>query len=237
MISSRYDIIAGHWLMKSGSVPYTFMPPNDHSNWENKNAASMYLEKYWMPESSQANWITLQNSIFDLSKQIPDQIFQKNFEFITLLGGIVFTPKNFDHLQRCMRAVGDNEFAVIQDMHWSNVEEKKYPFHMKYPVNTSWTELISGKFISSILFGTSFLHYYIFGDSGQWGMYSANEYINESVERGGSPINIIGFDPKHRTIFREAFEIPDGAYCENIDYIPEEKRPDLQARVPRAYRN
>ncbi len=59
-------------------------------------------------------------------------------------------------------------------------------------------------------------------------LYIANEYIDRSISDSGTPIRIIGFNPYYRDIFRQNFQIPDGEYCENVDYIPEEERPNLK---------
>ena len=107
---------------------------------------------------------------------------------------------------------------------------------MKYPLDTGWDELMSGNFISAGLFKVSESNYYIFGDNGEWGMYVATEYIDEAVNSAGTPIRIIGFNPKYRMVFRDAFEIPEGEYCEDVNYIPEEERPDLKEWVPKNYR-
>lgn len=53
----------------------------------------------------------------------------------------------------------------------------------------------------------------------------------------GTPIRIIGFDPKYRNVFRNVFKIPESDYCENVDFISKEERPDLREWVPTDYRN
>ena len=107
---------------------------------------------------------------------------------------------------------------------------------MKFPLQIDWYEIMGGNFVSTALFEASERDYYIFGDSGEWGMYVATEYVNEVVNPAGTPIRIIGFDSKYRAIFRDTFDILEGEYCENVDYIPEEERPDLKEWVPETYR-
>ena len=221
------------------------------TDWGDKRIVKRYMEKYWLTDSScQNNWKFLHESIFSLSKELPDMIFKKDFEFISLCGGGTFIQKDFGQLMSCIKKLGERNFVVIQDTSgmpsfyrrrndtwsWSQIPAK-YALKMKYPVNISWDELMSGNFISTILFEFYPAHYYVFGDSGQWGMYAAHEYINTEIDPAGTPIRIIGFNPKYRKMFRGSFEIPDGDYCENLDWIPKETRPNLKEWVPKLYRN
>lgn len=203
-----------------------------------REKAQKYLKKYGLFDTFyQSEWQKLHNSIFDLSKQLPDMIFKKDFEFISLLGGVIFEQKDFEQFKFCLQQIGERNIAVIQSTFGISSDHKSHALRMKYPSNIGWSELISGNFISTVLFEASENDYYIFGDSGEWGMYVATEYVNEVVNPAGTPIRIIGFDPKYRTIFRDTFKIPEGKYCENVDYIPEEERPDLKEWIPKKYRN
>jgi len=203
----------------------------------NVSAAEEYLKRYGLSSTSyQGEWQVLHGIIFDLSKQLPDMIFKKDFEFISLLGGAVFEHKDFEQLKSCLQQIGEKNLLVVQDTSGMSPDQKQYALKMKYPLNIGWDELMGGNFISTALFKASEGDYYIFGDSGDWGMYVATEYIDKSVDPAGTPIRIIGFNPKYRTAFRDAFEIPEGEYCENVDYIPEEERPDLKEWVPKRYR-
>ena len=179
----------------------------------------------------ESDWKDLRNAIFDINKQLPDQIFKKEFDFITLLGAI-----NFEQFKSCLQKIGEKSFVILQDAFGMSPHRKRCLIKMKYPTSIEWDELMSKNFISSVLFEAAINDYYIFGESGEWGMYIATEYVNKAVNPAGSPIRIVGFDPKYRAIFRNAFEIPEGEYCENVYYIPEEERPELREWTPEKYR-
>lgn len=49
-------------------------------------------------------------------------------------------------------------------------------FRMKFPVNITWEELTSGNYISAVLLEMSYNEYFVFGNSGSYGKYSANDY-------------------------------------------------------------
>jgi len=199
--------------------------------------ATEYLNKYGISNASYQNeWRLLHGSIFDLNKRLPDMIFKKDFEYISLLGSVIFEEIDFEFLKSCIQRIGDKYLLVIQDNYGMPPPLKDNTLKMKFLSSINWAELISGNFISVALFEASENDYYVFGDSGEWGMYVASTYVNEAVNMAGTPIRIIGFDPKHRSTFRAAFEIPEGEYCENIDYIAAEERPDLKDWVPKSYR-
>ena len=200
--------------------------------------AEKYLEKYAISNASyEEDWKELHNSVFDLSKRLPDMIFKKKFTFISLLGGGMFSEKDFEQFKTCLRELGESSFVIIQDTLALEQEGKiAHALNMHYPVDISWDEIMSGSFISIAVIDSYLDDYYLFGTSGEWGMYVTNTYIDTDVDPAGSPIQILGFNPKHREIFRTSFKIPNDQYCENLDYIPEEERPDLKEWVPKIYR-
>lgn len=225
-------------LDKYSFIRYSIFSSINEEDWGDREKAEEYLEKYGMPSTLyESNWAKAHNSIFNLNKQLPDMIFKKDFEFVSLLGGVMFEERDFEQFKSCIRKIGERSFAVVQDTYGFGLKQLSYSLNMNYPIDISWEELMSGNFISAVLFEYVENDYYLFGNSEEWGMYVANEYIDESVSLAGNPIRIIGFDKGHRDTFRETFEIPDGQCYENLDYIPEEERPNLKEWVPPLYQN
>ena len=203
----------------------------------NREKAQKYLEKYGMENTSyEDDWMELHNAIFDLSKQLPDIIFRKDFEYIFLLGGVMFEQKDFEQFKSCLQQIKERNIAVVQDTFGMSSDQKEHALKMNYPSSIRWDELMSGNFISVALFEAPENNFYIFGDNRSWGMYAANAYVDKNVNPAGTPIRIIGFASKYRAIFKGAFEIPEGEYCENVNYIPEEERPNLKEWIPKRYR-
>ena len=85
-------------------------------------------------------------------------------------------------------------------------------FKMKYPVDTPWDELMSGNFISTVLFEMFHDEYFVFSESGMWGMYCANDY--------DSPLNIIGFKPDYADIFKTQFRRSGEEESEIKQWLP-----------------
>jgi hypothetical protein len=73
------------------------------------------------------------------------------------------------------------------------------PFRFKFPVDISWDEVNDGAELSMIVFWPE-RNYFVFGDSGQWGKYTGNDYEY--------PLDIIGFKRKYSDLFHRKFRIP-----------------------------
>lgn len=181
----KYSLLGYH--MYSHVVP--------ESEWGDKKLAKSYLEKYWLSQAVyDKKWHPIQDKIFtNQEKGLPAQVFSEQYELIALRGGFLLEEVDFKELQKCMLNLEDKHFVVIENTFGGKLDEP--PFRMKYPTNISWKELMSGNFISSILFEMFHKEYFIFSDSGVWGMYAANEY--------DKPLNIIGFKPEYSAIFNK----------------------------------
>lgn len=221
----------------------------NHDSWEvfhlsvtnrgqgNKKLAKQYLKKYWLTDATYKNeWAAVHHSLFDVNKQLPDMIFKQNFDFISLLGGVMFEAEDFERFRSCIKKLGEKDFVIIEQATGTKRRSSPATFRMRYPIDIAWDELMNGDFVSVSLFEKDENDYYIFGKSNLWGMYVANNFFESSSEAPGNPIRIIGFHPLCRDIFRVVFKIPEGEYCENLNYIPEKERPDLNEWTPRRYK-
>ena len=215
-------------------------------DWLNKTVAENYLKKYGLFDDKDEDWKAvkeMQEAVFYLDRRLPDMIFKKDFEYIGLLGGGIFEEKDFNQFKSCLDKIGEKTFVVVQNPLGFESEAISKMLEMKYPADISWEELMSGNYISTIFFEGFDCHFYVFGKNEEWGMYVANDgyssdhFSGELNYPSGRPVNIMGFSLKYRDIFREGFEIPDGQYYENLDYIPEEERPNLKELVPPLYRS
>jgi len=162
------------------------------NEWGNKKIATEYLQKYWLPEEEyQQIWKPIQDKIFTQGS-LPNLVFTPEFEMIALRGGCLFVEEDFKQLQKAMQENGEEHFVIIQ--HSQDFTEGEPMFRMKFPVNITWEELTGGNYISAVLFEMSYNEYFVFGASGKWGKYSANDYDH--------PLDIIGFKPELASIFK-----------------------------------
>lgn len=84
---------------------------------------------------------------------------------------------------------------------------------MKFPVDITWNEPINGNYISAILLEMPLNEYYVFGSSGSFGKYSANDY--------GKPLDIIGFKNELSFAFNEHFKQSKEEKTALLELLPE----------------
>lgn len=179
--------------------------------WGDKQLAEAYLQKYWLTEQDyQKNWEPVHDKIFCRDKGLPDLVYRSGFKIIALKGGCLFMEEDFVQLQNVMQEIGDNHFVIIQ--HSQEFTEGEPMFRMKFPVNITWSELISGNYISAVLFEMGYNEYFVFSESGNWGKYSANDYEY--------PLDIIGFKPELVSIFKEHFQQSKEEQEEIQEWLP-----------------
>ena len=166
------------------------------NKWGNQKSAKDYLQKYWLPEQEYLSyWKPIQDKIFVQDKDLPELIYYSEFEIIVANGGCLFTKENFLQLQKAIQEVEEKFFIVVQNVQEYTNEEPM--FRMKFPVSITWSEITSGIYISSILLEMNYNEYFVFGESGKWGKYSATDYVR--------PLDIIGFKQELSSFFQEQF--------------------------------
>ncbi len=179
--------------------------------WGNKCQAEKYLQKYWLPKQEyEKKWKPIQDKIFIQNQSLPELIYSPEYELIALRGGCLFEEEDFSQLQKVMQDIGDSHFVIIQ--HSQDFTESEPMFRMKFPANITWDELTNGNYISAVLLEMSYNEYYVFSESGNWGKYSANDYEQ--------PLDIIGFKPEYRCVFREQFKQPEEELEEIKEWLP-----------------
>lgn len=184
--------------------------PSDQ--WGDKKLAEEYLQKYWLPEQEYLSiWKPIQDKIFIQGKSLPDLVYRPEFEMIALRGGCLFLEEDFKQLQKAMQEVGEEYFVIVQ--HSQEFMEGEPMFRMKFPVNITWEEITSGNYISAVLFEMSYNEYFVFGKSGNYGKYSANDYEY--------PLDIIGFKPELAPIFQKHFKQSKEEQEEIWEWLPQ----------------
>lgn len=164
-----------------------------------REQTAAYFERYWLDGREYVEkWMPVQNTIYDVAgDHFPDVKFQSNFEIIALRGGLIFTGEDFALLRQCWQRTGDSYIVIVENVDEDNPHHGRPLLRFKYPTNITWDELTSGGYVSQELFETSFREYFVFGDTGTWGKYVANDYIY--------PLDIIGFQKKYAEEFKKHF--------------------------------
>lgn len=167
---------------------------------ESREQTASYFERYWLDRGEyMEKWLPIQNTIYDVAgDHFPDVKFKSTFEIIPLRGGLIFTEGDFALLQQCVQQIGDSHFVIVENGNEYNPHHGQPLLRFKYPANITWDELTSGGYVSQELFQTPFKEYFVFGNTGTWGKYVANDYAY--------PLDIIGFQKECSKVFREHFE-------------------------------
>ncbi|WP_192348478.1 hypothetical protein [Algoriphagus sp. Y33] len=190
---------------------------------QDRDLSKRYLEKYWLDITEfNSNWLPVKNKIFNpTSKDLPDKMFNEDFELLVQKAGVLFTKEEYYALQKCMLAAGDKFFVIIENKEAANaIESDHVRLRFTYPVNTSWNELCNDneKHLTTEISSYDLLvnpqkNFFVFGDSGKWGKYTANNY-------GYTPLEIIGFKPELASNFIEQFKLPKNEQEEILAWLP-----------------
>lgn len=184
-----------------------------HDLWGDKEIARKYLEKYWLSEDEYLNyWRPIQDKIFIDEHEFPENMFQLKFRLIFNWGGCLFDIEDFMKLQKVMKRMGEKYFVVI--LHSSDFEHWNHEFRMKFPVDITWEELINGNYISALFLEMSYNNYYVFGENGLWGRYTASDYFY--------PFDIYGVQNQCYNLFQEEFELSKKEYEDILTLLPPE---------------
>lgn len=148
---------------------------NDES--QRLEMAKMYLEKYGLDDME--CYMSIFKKIFSLKTSdeenaFPNPIFNSHFIMSVSTGGCLFEEKDFDVILKIGKEHGDRYLYVIEDERYAS--DKDFVFRMKYPIDITWEEMVSGAFISDTMLYMPYKNYFVFGDSGLWGRYCDNEF-------------------------------------------------------------
>lgn len=184
------------------------------SEWGDLKKGEEYLAKYWLSneEYKSVSELTLKKIFDNQEIGLPNLVFSKEFDLLVLEGGCLFVEEDFNKLQKCILQLGDNFLFIIENNFGGNLKEPT--FRMKFPTDISWQELNSGNFVSSTLLESIHKEYFVFGEGGLWGKYSANDY--------DFPLDIIGFKDGNGGVFIAEFKQSEHERNNLKKYLPQE---------------
>ncbi|RQO78716.1 hypothetical protein DBR40_05505 [Pedobacter sp. KBW01] len=184
------------------------------SEWGDLQKGEEYLGKYWLTsEEYESKWEIVLKSIFiNRNTALPNLVFSKNFDLLVLEGGCLFVEEDFKKLQECILNVGDEFLFIIENDFGGRLKEPT--FRMRFPSDINWQELNSGNFVSSTLLESIHKEFFVFGESGVWGKYSANDY--------DFPLDIVGFKESYKELFTKVFEQSEHELNNVKKHLPQE---------------
>jgi hypothetical protein len=184
--------------------------------WGDKKIGEEYLKKYWLSENEYKDiWKPRQSKIFiNEDYGLPELIFPSQYNIIALRGGCLFSEEDFKKMQKCLQAIDEKYFVIIQNSFAGKLKEPA--FRMKFPTTITWEELTSGNYISAVLFEMPFYEYFVFGETDIWGKYSANDYEY--------PLDLIGCTSQSYKLFNEIYKESEEERNEIREWLPPKYR-------------
>lgn len=163
--------------------------------WGDFEGAFSYLKKYYVEQQEILSKIKkLKNNIFiNQNSGFPKMVFRNKYHLNAYVGGVLFDEIEFIKIQKCAKYIGERFLYIVQNDFGGLLN--KPAFIMQYPIDITWKELMSGNFVSTALFEMFANDYFVFGDSGTWGKYVAND--------NDFPLDIVGVKYEYRDIFEE----------------------------------
>lgn len=145
---------------------------------ESARKAKTFLDKYAMNDDSYHSLcIPAQQRIFrhpapkgfNILEQEVYEIFHDGVKFFSYVSTPLFWKENFELFQAIGRAFGERNLFIIEDEECE--EDPQQTFKLQIPIETTWSELSDGGFISDVVLNMHHNNYFVFGDSGNWGRW------------------------------------------------------------------
>lgn len=198
---TRYE---KYWM--SGGSDYV-----SHEQWGDRALAESYLQKYWLPKAEyDKTWRSIQEKVFLQGVLYPEMVFRPGYEWLPLLGGCLYVQSDFEKQRKVMKELNEQYFVIVQVD--SGTEADDPLFRMKYPATTTWDEMSSGNYISSVLLEREWDMYFVFGARGDWGMLVNGGYRD--------PAAFMVFRPELSDIFRRCFPAAERMPQEYVNKLP-----------------
>ena len=149
------------------------------------NREKNYLNKYYINDAENQKFIIdkrqkiFNNSSFGNQVNSDFVFFNKGFSLSFFMGGILLIEENLEAIKKIMLNYGENYFFIVKD-------DLDNTIVLKYPRTISWAEITdcmeekNQKDFNNIVYELFSLpedNYFIYGESCNWGIYAAMDYV------------------------------------------------------------
>lgn len=148
----------------------------------------------------------------DLEVCPPQQVFDKQFNFLLTMGGGIAEDENqYKKLMTLLKKLGESEFNIVENLKKEN-DKKNNPFVGVISTNSTLKDFNALGRRYDEVFGWLISHFFIYGKKESWGIYLC-EYPT---------INIIGCDRPYVEEFKSIFGIVGNGFQQLKEYISKE---------------
>lgn len=193
-------------VLKKYAIPY-YANSGANPSADDIDRAYAYLEKFAVDEDEYCcQTLQLFRKVFrnmlDANFNIWSidiaSIFRRGFQSEVHVASPLFSKETYLLFQDMCTVYGDKIFYIIEDELCE--EDAAMAVKLKFPVSTTWSEIMSGEFLSNAILRTACRNYYMFGDSGKWGRWC--DYDNNWLD-----YEIIGFSQVFPETLRYCLEL------------------------------
>lgn len=199
----------------SAVYPMFSFSNNVEDETKSEKKALKYLQKYYISNALLLNHCKmLQKVIFRLpSLGLPDSVFNNRFELKCILGGCLFNEEEYNLFIKILRTLGEKRFYVLQNDYGGKLE---CPLCLQFDIGTTWDDMNSGGMLSDYLLRMPYEQYFFFGDKGNWGRFTDNEF--------DCPVDVYGFTENAEDSISHFFQKEDIRENELYHYLPEQMK-------------
>ena len=175
----------------------------DKRSWlPSRQLSEAYLDAFWLSPQELSRYNEARCRVFPEKHFVSDRTsFNPRFDVFRTIGGCTLYKELYEVLQKFMGGVGDQVLIMEQDGVENTLMDDGEPFfNLRYPVTTKWEQMhVKNEGISEVMFGFAFRQFFVYGNSGMWGLYAGNDWL--------APLNYWVFAPQLRSMFLELLNV------------------------------
>jgi len=138
-----------------------------------------YLDSFYLSNADyQRQYLSIQERVFCKPNLTEDDcIFFPSFKTYQYGASLVFTRKKYELLQKLLSQTTDSSILLIED---DATLPSAHLIKLIINKNCNWINLsVKDEGICYEVFGRPVRNYFVYGNSGTWGMYNANDWRHE----------------------------------------------------------
>jgi len=147
--------------------------------------AMVFLDHYAMDDDVYKRLCCpVMNKVFSLPMNCHNEeitgVFHDGFQQFAYNSSPMLWSEKFELIRSIAVSFGDNSLFVVEDEGCE--EDPDVAFKFMFPIHLTWEEISDGGFISDVLFNMFHNDYYLFGNSGNWGIWCNYDNPREDIE-------------------------------------------------------
>lgn len=149
---------------------YTNIFPEE--SWGNVSIARDFLQKYSLPDDEYDEIYCRICNIYGCEMKFDKLLINNGYKIDEVVGGYLLLEEDIELLNKLCNKYDDKYYYIIESVGYN---QDMPIFRLKFPSDITWEELMSGNYISTVLFEMPYSEYFIIGQGDKWSKYADNE--------------------------------------------------------------